>query len=70
MSGKTSTESKRRYNKEAYATHLFVYRKNSDLSERIQIFKSKKGTSLNYLITKLLSEHFEVSIPSPETDFW
>jgi len=68
MSGKTSTESKRQYNKTAYATHLYVYRKNSELSMRIQKFKSYKGTSLNYLITKLLSTHFGVSIPIPETD--
>ena len=70
MSGKTSTESKRRYNKESYATHLYVYRKNSELFECIKEFKSKNGTSLNYLITKLLSEHFDVPIPIPETDFW
>jgi len=69
MSGKTSTESKRRYNKTAYATHLYVFRKNSDLAECIREFKSHKGTSLNYLITKLLSEHFGVSIPIPETDW-
>ena len=68
MSGKTSTESKRRYNMAAYATHLYVYRKNSMLSECIQEFKAHKGTSLNYLITKLLSKHFGVSIPIPETD--
>jgi len=69
MSGKTSTGSKRRYNKTAYATHLYVYRKNSELAECILNFKSHKGTSLNYLITKLLSKHFDVPIPIPETDF-
>ena len=69
MSGKTSTKSKRQYNKTAYSTHLYVYRKKSELSERIQKFKSKKGTSLNYLITKLLSKHFDVPIPIPETDW-
>jgi len=68
MSSKTSTESKRRYNKGAYTTHLYVYRKNSMLAECIQEFKSHKGTSLNYLITELLSKHFDVSIPIPETD--
>ena len=68
MSGKTSTESKRRYNKTTYTSHLYVFRKNSELAERILEFKSHKGTSLNYLITKLLSKHFDVPIPIPETD--
>jgi len=69
MSGKTSTESKRRYNKTAYITHLYVFRKNSELAECILEFKSHKGTSLNYLITELLSQHFGVSVPIPETDW-
>ena len=69
MSGKTSTESKRRYNKKAYATHLYVFRKNSELAECIFEFKSHQSTSLNYLITKLLSDHFGVPIPIPETDW-
>jgi len=69
MSGKTSTESKRRYNKGAYETHLYVYRKNSLLGECIRGFKSEKGTSLNYLITKFLCGHFDAPIPNPETDF-
>ena len=68
MNGKTSTESKRRYNKSAYTTHLYVFRKNSELAQCILEFKSLKGSSLNYLITKLLSKHFDVPIPIPETD--
>ena len=68
MSGKTSTESKRKYNKNAYGTHLYSYRKNSEFGECIKDFKAQKGTSLNYLITKLLSEHWNVPIPAPETD--
>jgi len=68
VSGKTSTEAKRRYNREAYSTHLYAYRKNSDFGERVREFKSKKGTSFNYLITKLLAEHWGVSVPIPETD--
>jgi hypothetical protein len=68
MSGKTSTESKRNYNKKVYTTHLYSYRTNSDLGERIREFKAEKGTSMNFLITKLLAEHFEVSIPTPDTE--
>jgi len=68
MSGKTNTASKRMYNKKAYSSHLYVYRKNSELGECIREFKAKKGTSLNYLITKLLASHFDTTIPSPETD--
>ena len=68
VSGKTSTEAKRKYNKGAYATHLYAYRKNSEFGERVKEFKARKGTSLNYLITKLLAEHWGVSIPIPEMD--
>lgn len=68
MSGKTSTEAKRKYNKGAYATHLYAYRKNSEFAARIQEFKAQKGTSLNYLITSLLAKHFDVPIPSPDMD--
>ena len=68
MSGKTSTKSKRQYNQKAYKTHLYTYRRNSDLGECIQEFKTRKGTSLNYLITSLLANHFSVAIPTPETD--
>ena len=68
MSGKTSNESKRKYNAKTYATHLFTYRKNSEFAERVAEFKSNKGTSLNYLITKLLAKHWDVSMPTPEMD--
>lgn len=68
MRGKTSTESKRKYNKSAYATHLYSYRKNSDFGQRVRDFKAENGTSLNYLITKLLAEHWGVSVPVPELD--
>jgi len=68
MSGKTSNESKRKYNQKAYATHLYSYRKNSEFGVRVAEFKAQKGTSLNYLITKLLAEHWDVPIPVPEMD--
>jgi len=68
MSGRTSNESKAKYDKNTYATHLYKYRKNSELGQRIKEFKSKKGTSFNFLVTKLLCEHFDVPFPHPETD--
>ena len=68
MSGKTSTKSKSKYNKNAYASHLYMYRKNSELGHRVKEFKAKKGTSFNYLITKLLCNHFDVPLPIPEMD--
>ena len=66
MGSKTSTEAKRKYNQKAYVTHLYSYRKESDLSDKIQEFKAKKGTSLNSLITELLADHFDVNIPTPD----
>lgn len=68
MSGKTSTESKRKYNKGAYSTHLYAYRKNSEFGQRVREFKAGKGTSLNFLITQLLAKHWGVPIPIPEMD--
>ena len=68
MSGKTSTQSKTKYNENAYAQYIFRVRKRSELNEAINEFKSQKGTSLNYLITKLLCTHFDVLIPIPEMD--
>jgi predicted amidophosphoribosyltransferase len=68
VSGKTSNESKRKYNQKAYATHLYVYRRNSEFAERIAEFKAKKGTSFNYLITQLLAKHWDVPVPVPEMD--
>ena len=70
MGGKTSTEKKRKYNQKAYATHLYSYRKESDLADKIKEFKAHKGTSLNALITKLLAEHFDVNIPTPDNYAW
>ena len=57
--GKTSTKSKDKYNESNYARYTLRVRKDSDLFEYIEEFSSGKGASLNYLITKLLSEHFE-----------
>jgi len=65
---KTSTEAKRKYNREAYSTHLYSYRKNSHLGEKIRDFKARKGTSLNALITQLLAAHFGEDVPIPELD--
>lgn len=56
--GKTSTKSKDKYNKAAYASYLIRVRKDSELYEKIEEFMSKKGSSLNYITRKLLHEHF------------
>jgi len=65
---KTSTESKSKYNKKAYASHLFMFRKNSELALAIKNFKAQNGTSFNYILTKLLCGYFDVSWPHPEND--
>jgi predicted HicB family RNase H-like nuclease len=56
----TSSKAKDKYNENAYSRYTLRIRKDSDLHDRIEIFMSKNGTSLNYLIIKLLSEHFEI----------
>ena len=57
--GKTSTRSKEKYNSSAYSRHTIRIRKDSVLHDDIAAFTSKKGTSLNYLVVKLLKEHFD-----------
>ena len=58
MSGKTSTASKEKYNKNAYERYSVRVRKDDLLNEQIKEFMSKNGTSLNYLLVKLLKNHF------------
>jgi len=67
-SGKTSNESKKKYNKKTYLSHLYMVRINSELGQAITEFKKIKGTSLNYVITKQLCNFFDVPFPHPEKD--
>ena len=53
-----TTQQKDAYNKAAYARYTFRVRKDDDLYEQIEEFMKPDDTSLNYLVTKLLSEHF------------
>jgi hypothetical protein len=57
MNNKRSN-SKDKYNENAYARYTIRIRKDSILFDAIEDFKNKKGTSLNFLVTKLLSAHF------------
>lgn len=56
---KARTKSKDKYNETAYARYTIRIRKDSDLYNDIESFMSLNGTSLNYLVQKLLTEHFE-----------
>jgi len=60
--GKTSTASKKKYNTATYSRYVINIRKDSMLDEYIKDFMSAKETSLNYLVTKLLTEHFDKKI--------
>ena len=64
------TQIKDKYNEKVYARYTYRVRKSSDLYDCLEKFKERKGTSLNYLITKLLSDHFDVSMPNPTIDEW
>ena len=59
--GKTSSKSKDKYNKNAYSHYILRVRKDSALHDEIESFMNQKGTSLNFLVLKLLAEHFDVS---------
>ena len=60
MLRKTNTRLKDEYNEREYARYTLRIRKDSDLYERLEKFMGRKGTSLNYLVTKLLKEYFYV----------
>jgi hypothetical protein len=55
---KTKNESKDKYNENAYARYTVRIRKDSLLYDSVEEFMGKTGTSLNYLINKLLDEYF------------
>ena len=59
MSGKTSTTAKDKYNERTYARYTIRIRKDSTLYDKIEEFTSKKDSSLNYLVIKLLEKHFK-----------
>jgi len=53
-----TTQQKDIYNKAAYARYSFRVRKDDDLYFYLEEFMEPKETSLNYLVVKLLREHF------------
>ena len=55
---KTNTKSKDKYNEREYARYTLRVRKDSTLYDDIEAFMAREHTSLNYLVTKLLKEHF------------
>jgi hypothetical protein len=57
--GKTSSKVKDTYNEREYARYTYRIRKDTTLYSHVQDFMNVKGTSLTYLITKLLEKHFD-----------
>ena len=55
---KQTTAQKDKHNAEVYARYSFRVRKDDDLYFYLEDFMKPKDTSLNYLVTKLLSEFF------------
>jgi len=55
-----NTKARDKYNKDTYARYTIRVNKETDdmLFEQIEEFMSHKDTSLNYLVLKLLREHF------------
>ena len=50
---------KDKYNEREYARYTIRVRRDSDLYEQIERFMRRKGTSLNYIVTKLLTGFFD-----------
>ena len=53
-----TTQQKDKYNKTAYVRYSFRVRRDDDLYFYLEEFMRPKETSLNYLVIKLLREHF------------
>ena len=56
------TKARDKYNKATYARYTIRVNKEEDyrLHEKIEEFMSHKETSLNYLVVKLLKNHFRI----------
>jgi hypothetical protein len=52
---KTSNESKTKYNKKSYQTHIFTVRKDDELNDKINEYKAT-NKSLSELIRNFLKE--------------
>ena len=57
-----TTAQKRKYNFRTYLSHLYRVRKDSDLADRLAMFKAE-GYSLTQLISELLAAHFGTALP-------
>ena len=57
-----NTQARDKYNHATYARYTIRVNKETDnvLYEQIQEFMSHNGTSLNYLVLKLLRKHFDM----------
>ena len=68
--GKTSTQSKDKYNEREYARYTIRIRKDSALYDKVEEFKARsKHTSLNAIVSKRLEEFFEIdSVYRPEEE--
>jgi hypothetical protein len=56
------------YNAKAYKQYQLRVRRGSELYTAMEKTIDTKGASLNYLITKLLAEHYDVPMPEPHLD--
>jgi predicted HicB family RNase H-like nuclease len=64
----TSKAIREAYNTKTYRSFTFRVRKNSELCERMEKTVATPGASLNYLIAKLLAEHYNVPLPEAHND--
>lgn len=57
-----NTKTRDKYNDDTYARYTIRVNKETDdkLYEQMKEFMSHKGTSLNYLVLKLLRKHFDM----------
>jgi hypothetical protein len=58
--GTARTQSKDKYNEREYSRYTLRVRKDSLLYEELLRFTSRKGVSLNGLITEMLEVYFDV----------
>ena len=68
--GKTSTQSKDKYNEREYARYTIRIRKDDELYDKVEEFMARnKYTSLNAIVSNRLREFFELScVYQPEEE--
>ena len=64
----TSKAKREAYNAKTYKKYAFRVRRKSELYEKLEQAASNKQSSVNWIVCKLLSDHYGVPMPEAHND--